>query len=177
MSAFRGVKKGADAIRSRKEQGLIFNFLKFKIGKKIFKLAWNSLEYSRTEFRFKTFLCFVESTLLKTLFQQPSLSNRLKSLPAYNRFAVARFDYCSPAVIPEFFMQDVFGPFTLPQDLGRLVGRFHGITTGNAFSERKSRFEHSANLDEVNQAMDAYRRFCVSRPDWMIERFEPKGCF
>uniref|UniRef100_A0A915DX23 SEFIR domain-containing protein n=1 Tax=Ditylenchus dipsaci TaxID=166011 RepID=A0A915DX23_9BILA len=84
-----------------------------------------------------------------------------------SRFIVARFAYSSEDVIPEFFAHNRFGKFVIPQDIGLLIGRVHGVV-GN----RSSNFEYTADLGSLNSTIETFENFNKENSDWLEQRLE-----
>lgn len=116
---------------------------------------------------YNNFLYFIK--YLDFLLQNEKLEMKLSHI------IVARFSYSQHSVIPDFFARDTFGQLCLPKDLGLLIGRLHGVTS--TFSSFKAshltqnHFECSANLDELNAAINDFQNFNDNNPNWIETRF------
>ncbi|KAL3101162.1 hypothetical protein niasHS_001622 [Heterodera schachtii] len=106
-----------------------------------------------------------------------------------NRFIFARFACADPSVIPPFFASSQFGidraggPIVLPDQVGLLIARLHGVVStavdvdvsipfepkgGKAHHQR---FLHEADLSQLNEALERLRQFVEMNPNWMEQRF------
>ncbi|KAI1728573.1 SEFIR domain-containing protein [Ditylenchus destructor] len=79
-----------------------------------------------------------------------------------------RLAYSPATVVPEFFANDRFGHFIIPQDLGQLIGRIHGVAGENRFAN----FEHTADVSELTAAMETFVNITKSNPEWLEQRME-----
>ena len=90
-----------------------------------------------------------------------------------NRFIFARFAYSPSECIPDFFTSTQFGgPLVLPQQIGPLIARLHGILDSQNQIGAENRFEHQADLGPLNIAVERFIQFLAENPSWMTERFE-----
>lgn len=90
-----------------------------------------------------------------------------------SRITIARFVYSSHSVIPDFFARDTFGQLCLPQDLGLLIGRLHGVALNfPSFNSARNHIECSANLEELNAAINEFQDFNKNNFNWLETRFE-----
>ncbi|KAH7699213.1 Protein F56D1.2, partial [Aphelenchoides avenae] len=104
------------------------------------------------------------SPLLRTSQRPPDVG--MSSSRGLKRYLVARFAYSSPLVVPEFFRLLKCSHLVIPDDMGKLIGRLHGIDTENTSS-----VELGADLSELQAAISAYKEMLTNKPHFLNERF------
>ena len=82
-----------------------------------------------------------------------------------NRIISVRFSYSPPDVIPEFFSITNFGPFVVPDDIGRLIARLHKLNI------RNDQVECPADLNALNMSVRQFEDFASRNKDWIQRRF------
>uniref|UniRef100_A0A914HM19 SEFIR domain-containing protein n=1 Tax=Globodera rostochiensis TaxID=31243 RepID=A0A914HM19_GLORO len=114
-------------------------------------------------------------------------AKRAAGISLLNRFIFARFASADPSVIPPFFTSSQFGvgrggPLVLPDQIGLLIARLHGVvdtadasfpSDPNSSSRRTHcrRFLHEADLSQLNSALEELRLYVETNPTWMGQRF------
>ncbi|KAI3419733.1 hypothetical protein GPALN_004164 [Globodera pallida] len=116
-------------------------------------------------------------------------AKRAAGISLLNRFIFARFASADPSVIPPFFTSSQFGvgrggPLVLPDQIGLLIARLHGVVDtadasfpsdpNNSSSSRRThcrRFLHEADLSQLNSALEELRLYVETNPNWMEQRF------
>ncbi|KAH7666361.1 hypothetical protein AAVH_43278, partial [Aphelenchoides avenae] len=69
--------------------------------------------------------------------------------------------------VPELFRLLKRAKLVIPDDMGKLIGRLHGIDT-----EHTSSVELSADLSDLQAAISAYKDMVTTNPHFMNESYE-----